>query len=131
MEQEITIYGLSDDLVEVEGEIGDEWGGGDDPSFVVLSTGDRFSVTYGDRGVWVVEHVEISGECKVSIERAPEGEDPDPYTDKVTVTGPFTWVDCWRTWPPEDEQVRERLEGRLDDLVGDPLMAAYKATRGR
>lgn len=127
----IRIYGASDDLVEVEGALGDEWGGGSDPAYVVLSTGDVFTVAYGMRGVWQIEHVANSGLCAVTMRRAANGDDPDPYTDEATVSGPFTWVDCWSAWPAEDDQVRTRLEDRLDQLTGDALMAAYKSATGQ
>lgn len=132
MTKRIQIYGASDDLVEMRGDIEEEWGAASNGSFVVLSTGDVFSVIYcpGNLESWRVEHVVVSGECEVSIKRAPEGEDPDPYTDTANVVGPFTQADCWDSWPPDDEEVRERLGDRLDDLSGTALLSAYHATMG-
>lgn len=127
---EVRIYGASDDLVEVEGPLGDEWEG---PGNVVFSTGDRFTVIYGDRGVWRIEHVEDSGKLSVTIERAPEGEDPDPYTDTAFVVGDFEWIDCWESWPPEREEIFDRIEnqGLMNDADTKWLLAFYNTAKGR
>lgn len=129
---QVTIYGASDDLIEVEGTITDEFGASrDDEGYVVFSTGDVFRVSYNERGVWDVEHSVTSGELEVEITKAPPGEDPEPYTDHAEVSGDFTWVDCWPTYPPEDEHVQERLKDNIEGLSGDALMAAYNAALGR
>lgn len=136
----IKIYGASDDLIEVDGPrpFNDEWGAGGNEGcavgYVELSTGDVFRVAYaeGERGTWAVTHHVRSGRLNaVVITPAPDGEDPDPYTDIAEVTGGIEWVDCWPTWPPHEETMRERVVDRMDDLRGDALRAAYLATRTR
>ncbi len=120
------IYGASDDLIEVEGQdagskkIGDEFNYyGDKSNAVVLHPSqDVFTVHYGKdgRGVWSVEHTTVTGKLTVSIERAPEGEDPEPDTDTATVEGDIERVEVWPSWPPTAAEIRERLENRIENL---------------
>lgn len=120
----ITIYGASDDLVEVRdvigfhapGSLSDEFSGGDDPTYVELSTGDVFAVVYGPSGIWRVTHHVVSGRCTVDLDIRPEpgeDEDPDPYTDTAKVTGPIVWVRAWPSWPPHPRDLREAITERV------------------
>ena len=117
----IKIYGASDDLVEVEGDVPgcDEFGHyGDEPGFVELSTGDIFSVVYGagKRAVWQIKHAHKSGKLKVTIQKAPKGDEPDPYTDTAVISGPIEWVEFWENWPPNYEDIREKVMSRLEKI---------------
>ena len=136
MNKTIEISGYSDDLVCVRGGgLDDEWGAFDSSRVVVLSTGDRFTVGYDRLGTWGVEHVHESGLVRVEIERCDrsnEDEDPDPYTDTATVTGPIEWVDCWEHWPPRRSDLLERVEGAdFADCSAKQLAAIYQALTGR
>ena len=132
----VKIYGASDDLIEVEGTTPgcDEYAPGkDDTGWVEFDSGDVFKVSYGTRGVWTIEHhVKPSGSrLKVEIEKAPEGEDPEPYTDTATVSGPIAWVDCWGTWPPSSDEVLGRIERKIEDGISHALaFKVFKAMYG-
>lgn len=96
----IKIYGASDDLIEVEGDVPgcDEYGS--EAGVVELSTGDAFRIRYTDDGVWTVDL--IHGDCRsIRIEKVPhgDGDDPEPYTDTVTITGEIEWVRFCPQWP--------------------------------
>lgn len=49
------LYGSSDDLVCLSGDVDDELPGGDKPTYVRFSTGTSAKVWYDDDGVWKVE----------------------------------------------------------------------------
>jgi hypothetical protein len=132
----IVIYGASDDLIEVVGRVRgcDEYLGGDEGRAVVLDpTGDVFRVTYGPdgRAVWRVDHVTISGSLRVEIERAPDGDDPDPYTDRATVTGDIDRVRVFDSWPPTDQEVEERVLRKIEDGLADHETRAVWEALGR
>ena len=123
----VTIYGSSDDLVEVEGDVPgcDEYGTIGDPLFVELSNGAAFRVEYTDRGVWTVGQVAVGGSAadgtRATKEPYGEGDDPEPYTETVRVTGPVEWVEVWKTYPPT---IRE-----IDEKVGDYFQTAFEDGR--
>lgn len=123
--QTIKIYGASDDLIEVEGGANgcDEFNG-EDGIIVIEPTGDRFRVKYGadNRAVWDVTHEHVSGLLQVSIEEAPEGDDPDPYTDTATVTGDIQSVRFWESWPPRISEIRERVERAMENRLSDDVI---------
>jgi hypothetical protein len=120
----IRIYGASDDLVEIEGgDLTDEFGCYDTGGVVVLlPSGDRFDVRYGDRGVWEIEHAHATGALTVSIEKAPPGDEPDPYTDRATVTGDIARVQFWKAWPPTAREIRGRVERAWGEDINDEVM---------
>ncbi len=133
----IKIYGASDDLVEVEGQVPgcNEYGAYDSPRYVELSSGDVFKVEYTDAGVWAVNiHKEgvlsrpPKGTKGVSITKESHGtgSDPEPYTDTVTVSGPFQWVEVWENYPPTVGEMKEKmgklLTGSDDSLDLDGLL---------
>ncbi len=118
----VVVYGASDDLIEVEGTARgcDEYGGGDKPRRVVmLPSGDVFRVEYGadGRGVWSIEHEVRSGQLSVAIERAPEGDDPEPYTDKLTASGVIERVEVCESWPMQLSELRDRVQIAFDNGV--------------
>lgn len=138
MTQTIRISGHSDDIVSIDGDVNEEFAGGDEPRFVVLyPTRDVFKVTYGDptnpsRGVWSVEHHFVTGHLTVRIERAPDGDDPDPYTDVAHVTGHVDDVRAWPCWPVTEEALAESFDAMVenDDLTERCKAKCWRALRG-
>jgi hypothetical protein len=87
----ITIYGSSDDLIEIEGDIREEFCVDGDDSFLLgISDGTLLNATYDREGMWRINRLKegSAGYDKV------EGKDPDDdYTDQVTLTGDdIEWV---------------------------------------
>lgn len=120
----VTIYGASDDLIEVEGDVPgcDEYNSIDAPLYVELSTGDAFKVEYTDEGVWRVTLHEkgalhtIKSLKNTSVVTVPaEGSDSKNYSDRLTVTGPFAWVEAWEAYPPTVAEKRRKIGHRLAD----------------
>lgn len=90
----VTVYGASDDLIELEGDIRDEISPNnneeDNPTKLAFSDGTVLSVVYDKDGCWRVNRV-AEGTAKMKKVEA-EGPDTDNYTDRVTLTGDISWV---------------------------------------
>lgn len=86
----ITVFGASDDLIEIEGDIDEEFnvlGDEDDGWLLAFSNGTVLRVKY-TKGVWRITMVTNIGE--LSIEQAPE-DDEDNYTDVATLNADVKW----------------------------------------
>lgn len=89
----VMVTGASDDNIEVDGDICDEFQGGDETAYLAFSDGTVLSVRYTDEGLWRINRIR-GGSAAYEHQDA---EDPDGvYTDKVTLTGDLTWVVCGR-----------------------------------
>lgn len=91
----VTIYGASDDLIEVEGDLREEFNpySNDDaePDYLAFSDGTVLSVVYAKDGCWRINRV-VTGAAVYEKSEA-EGSDTDNYSDRVTLTGDsLTWV---------------------------------------
>ncbi|MGH3599142.1 MAG: hypothetical protein ACRDQH_02500 [Pseudonocardiaceae bacterium] len=89
----VTVYGASDDLIEVEGGIEEEFNVYDthDPDkLLAFSDGTVLRVRLTDDEVWRIETVQ-AGSNDLSIVQAPEG-DGDNYSDRAVLAGPIRWV---------------------------------------
>jgi len=87
----VKVYGASDDLVEIEGDIYEEFNppyGEDGPSYLGFSNGVVLEIEYTNSGMWRVRPV-ANGEL-VNIEFATDID--DNYTDTATVEGDISWV---------------------------------------
>lgn len=91
----ITVYGASDDLIEVEGDITEEFGYTDDPDVgdvVGFSDGTVLRLRYTDEGYWRITPA-ARGSAELRIEQATEdASDDDGYTDRAVVDGDIRWV---------------------------------------
>ena len=88
MKDEVLIYGSSDDLVEVEGSVREEFNYPFDeekPQFLAFSDGTVLSVLYDNDGIWKIRQVAI-GVAEYSKKEAVSSESDD-YSDKVTLKG--------------------------------------------
>lgn len=92
----VTVYGASDDLIEVEGDVYEEFSWLDsDPTYLGFSNGLVLRIEYSDSGVWRISPV--VGADLVHIVQCPEG-DEDNYSDRATVEGDVAWVVCGSAW---------------------------------
>lgn len=129
--QKVKIYGASDDLVEVDGDVdgADEFCC-EEGVIAFAPSGDLFHVKYGEDGVWDITHKHASGRLQVSIIQAPTGDDPEPYTDVAMVSGDIHSVRFWKSWPPSITEIRERIMKRLDEwsmLSDDTVKRVWEA----
>lgn len=91
----ITIYGASDDLIEVEGDVTEEFnalakGLEEGGHAIACSDGTLLRIEYTESGVWRIAPV-VKGSGELSIVQAPEDDDEN-YTDKATLSGDIRWV---------------------------------------
>jgi len=92
---QIKIYGASDDLVEVEGDLREEFScydsGEPKMKYLGFSDGTLLSIIYGEDGMWRINRLR-TGTASYSKEEATDSEG-DNYSDHVTLEGDnFTWV---------------------------------------
>jgi hypothetical protein len=92
---QLIIYGASDDLIEVEGDIEEEfnppYGSDDDASsYLAFSDGSLLSITYTDDGLWKISPISVGSKTILGIESATDID--DNYSDRVTLEGEFRWV---------------------------------------
>ena len=89
MTKTITITGASDDLIEIGGDIVEEWShyadGDDHGRLIAVSDGSLFRVTYVD-GIWRVVRIAAGSARMAKVEG-----DADT-SDVVTLTGDIRWV---------------------------------------
>lgn len=86
----VTVYGASDDLIEIEGDIREEfqWYGGE-PAILGFSDGTLLSIQWGR--TWRIDRIARGYNTKISVERADEDDD-DKYTDRATIDADIKWV---------------------------------------
>lgn len=91
----VSISGASDDLIEVEGDLREEFNGYDSGDaklrYVAFSDGSLVSIRYEDDGCWRVHVVKVGEGTEAS---KVEGDPDADYTDRVSLTRntPFTWA---------------------------------------
>jgi hypothetical protein len=95
----VTIYGASDDLIEVEGDIEEEFNPPEDgePTFLAFSDGTILRVEYGakESAFWRITPVWKGSATYSKTEATNEDDD---YSDRVTLEGTFKWVVCGSHW---------------------------------
>ncbi|MCC7449615.1 MAG: hypothetical protein IT324_19500 [Anaerolineae bacterium] len=88
---QIMITGYSDDVIEVEGDIREEFAcyiEKDQQFFVAVSDGHLFRVRYDEDGLWRFDRL-IAGSAEYL---KTEGDVQQDTNDKVILTGTIQWV---------------------------------------
>lgn len=96
MTEVTTIYGASDDLIELEGRIREEFGAYEATTRLDFDNGASLTVQYDREGIWRIESTcDLPGVTIVRCEDREGFTDPDGpiYSDLATVTG-ATKVTC-------------------------------------
>jgi hypothetical protein len=92
----VTLHGASDDLIELDGAIVEEfnhWHGGnpdDQGALVAFSDGTVLRIIHGPGGIWRISPV-AAGAAELSIVQAPEDDDRN-CSDVATLTGDIRWA---------------------------------------
>lgn len=90
----IQIYGASDDCIEVEGDINEEFAyyeASVDSNVLAFSDGTVLRIVFTQAGVWRISPV-AEGMARLHIDQAPEDDDSN-YSDRARLTGAaITWV---------------------------------------
>lgn len=95
--RKVTIYGASDDLIEVEGDIHEEFswpgwklgGGSEESALLAVSDGTILRVRYDVEGCWRIERIAVGAAI---YQHTPATSPKDDYSDRVTLTGDVTWI---------------------------------------
>lgn len=88
---DLIIYGASDDLIEVEGAINEEFNPRDSDTLIAVSDGTLLRIRY-DSGVWRITPIR-RGSGDLTIVQAPEEDNEDNYSDRATLSGvEVQWV---------------------------------------
>jgi len=94
----IRVRGASDDLIEVDGDISEEFdalGNAATGGLLGFSNGTLLRVAYDEDGVWRITQLDHHG--SVTIEHAP-ADDDENYSDVATLHAPADWVVYGTTW---------------------------------
>lgn len=84
----ITVTGASDDLIEIGGDISEEFDGGRGRALLVISDGTILNILYDDDGIWRVSRIR---EGAASFTHTPGDVDKDTF-DVATIEGEFSWI---------------------------------------
>jgi len=90
----ISVYGASDDLIEVEGDIVEElsYGSEDEGDLLGFSDGTLLRVRYDNDGVWRITPIATAEGTILEIVQAP-ADNEDNYSDVATLHDvEITWV---------------------------------------
>lgn len=91
---QLKIYGASDDLIEIEGSITEEFYcpdvGDDRGAYIAISDGTLLSVSYTGDGLWKISTFSVGEKTTLAIESATDID--DNYSDRVILDGDFRWV---------------------------------------
>lgn len=95
-EPTITVTGASDDLIEVDGAIREEFNArdtdrGGDGNLLAFSDGTVLHIDYTRAGVWRIAPL-ARGTATLTIDQCSGDEDDDRYTDVATLAGDVRWV---------------------------------------
>lgn len=90
----VTLHGASDDLIELDGAIVEEFNHYNDErhegALVAFSDGTVLRITYTRAGIWRIALV-AAGAAELNIVQAPE-DDSRNYSDVATLTGAVRWA---------------------------------------
>lgn len=87
----ITIFGASDDLIEIEGDIREEINFvADHPFYLACNEGTLIYGEYNDIGLWKF----LVLKCGSATSSVVSAHDPDSdnYSDRLTLEGNISWV---------------------------------------
>lgn len=77
----LKIYGSSDDRIEVEGDIDEEFGHySDDPIFMAVSDGTLLRIVYDEDGIWRITRIVAGAATFEKTEGDVEKDTPDIVT---------------------------------------------------
>lgn len=90
----VTVYGASDDLIEVEGHLSEEFNpsdhNGETSMLLAFGDGTVLLVSYTDTGIWRIRRT-YTGTAVYAMDEDP-GDLVDRYSDRVTLSGDLRWV---------------------------------------
>lgn len=91
----LVIYGSSDDRVEVEGDVTEEFNCYNLDGYIAVSNGVLLSARYSNEGYWRFAVVKGHGRVSVTQASGLDGQDDaglPAYSDKAVFKDPIEWV---------------------------------------
>ena len=89
----IKVYGASDDLIEIEGDIREEFSPRcEEPTYLAFSDGTVLRFDYTSDGLWKIYCIH-TGSRKIVYEHQATDPDSDQYSD-IVILDDITWVVC-------------------------------------
>jgi len=86
MSNEIKIYGASDDLIEIDGDIEGEFSyyDEDEPAYIGFSDGTVLKIFYDETGLWKIVQIN-KGKADFCYDFIATNSDSDKYSDVVVL----------------------------------------------
>ena len=128
---QVTIYGVSDDLVEVEGDLREEfqiYRAGQ----LLFSDGTELQIEYTSEVIWRITYEKPLPFCKMISHFATDGT-KDEYSDRLVIEGDFRWVECWPEKGPTSEAIYKWFEDNDPkdwEASTDKLLQVYRLAAG-
>lgn len=88
----ITIYGASDDLIEIEGDINEEFNVPDEICYLILSNGVLLEIEYDIDGIWRIKNLFKNKNDGVIITQCTSNDNDEDYTDSAIIDAEIKWV---------------------------------------
>ncbi len=105
----ITIYGSSDDLIEFEGDITEEYCV-DEEGYLIFDNDVVVKFAYTDDGEWKFQLVSGPAEIVSHIKAGKaDCEKYNDYSDVLTIKGDFNHAYAWKNNPPSVYEIKEFL----------------------
>lgn len=101
------IYGASDDLIKLEGDLSEEVSGGDKPTLLIFSDGTALTIKYGKEhlAVWAITLI-TQGKLFTKIVYCTD-EDAERYSDTAHFNGGLEWAYIAKEWSHIKASVKE------------------------
>ena len=92
------VFGHSDDLIELEGDLSEEFIGGEKPCLLIFSDGTVLTIKYGKEhlAVWAITLI-TQGKLFKRISHCTD-EDAGRYSDTAYFNGGLEWVYIAKEW---------------------------------
>lgn len=89
----IQIYGASDDLIEIEGDIREEFNASRDTEGDILacSDGTALRIRYDQDGIWRINRI---SKGTAQYEHTEATDSDTDYSDRVKLIGDIEWIVC-------------------------------------
>lgn len=90
----LTIYGASDDLIEIDGYIREEFPAAyEETEYLAFSDGTLLVINYNNDGFWIIKAMH-RGPCFLKIDSCDVGpmENDDSYSDIAYFTEGIKWI---------------------------------------
>jgi hypothetical protein len=117
----IKIYGQSDDLVIINGDLEEEYACYNEPCYIIFSDGTLVKAEYKN-GQWTIQTEKIGKNTEVDYEPANDFE--ENYSDILTLNGDINWciIDLRNV-----NEIRDHLRDNLnwDEVEEETLKELY------